>query len=80
MSLANMRANSVRSVAAQCQACNHQADVTVDALPETVHVPAVARRLRCSRCNSKTINTRSAWHTSQRQGTPNYQRERPSKS
>ena len=77
MSLANMRANGVRGVTAQCEACNHSADVNVDALPETVHVPQVARRLRCSRCGGKLINTRPAWHTAQRQGTPDYRRERP---
>jgi hypothetical protein len=58
-----MRENGVRFVTAQCEACNHQADVLVDALPETAYVPHVARRLRCSRCNGKAINTRPAWHT-----------------
>ena len=63
MSLRNMRANGVRAVIATCEACNHQADVSVDALPETVYVPHVARRLRCSQCGGKAINTRPAWHT-----------------
>ena len=58
MTLANMRANGVRAVAATCEACNHQADVSVDAMPENVHVPQVARRLRCSQCGGKLINTR----------------------
>jgi hypothetical protein len=70
MSLANMRANGVRAVTAQCEACNHQADVSVDTLPENVHVPQVARRLRCSQCGGEQINTRPAWHTTQRPGTP----------
>jgi len=34
MTLANMRANGVRAVIATCEACNHKADVNVDALPE----------------------------------------------
>jgi hypothetical protein len=68
MSLANMRQNGVRSVTAQCERCNHAADVNVDDLPESVFVPHVARRLRCSRCNSKQINTRPAWHTGPNQG------------
>jgi hypothetical protein len=72
MTLANMRANGVRAVTAQCEACNHQADVSVDAMPENVHVPQVARRLRCSQCGGKTISTRPAWHTSHRPGTPDF--------
>jgi hypothetical protein len=63
MSLANMRQNGVRAVTAQCQACNHQADINVDELPESVHVSQVGQRLRCSQCNGKQINTRPAWHT-----------------
>jgi hypothetical protein len=57
MSLANMRENGLRSVIAQCESCNHSADVNVDAMPETVFVPHVARRLRCSHCGGKAINT-----------------------
>jgi DNA-directed RNA polymerase subunit RPC12/RpoP len=64
MSLANMRANGVRVVIAACEACGHKADVNVDALPETTFVPEVGRRLRCSACGGKRINTRPAWHTS----------------
>jgi hypothetical protein len=55
MSLANMRQNGVRVVTATCEACKHAADVNVDALPETVHVPQVARRLRCSSCGGKRV-------------------------
>jgi hypothetical protein len=40
-----------------------RADVLVDALPETAYVPHVGRRLRCSQCGGKAINTRPAWHT-----------------
>jgi hypothetical protein len=56
MTLANMRVNGVRAVIAT-------ADVNVDALPETVAVPAAGRRLRCSQCGGKRIDTRPAWHT-----------------
>lgn len=64
MTLRNMRENGVRSVIAQCETCNRSADVNVDALPETAYVPHVARRLRCSACGGKAINTKPAWHTS----------------
>jgi hypothetical protein len=42
MTLANMRENGVRAVTATCETCNRSADVNVDALPETVYVPASA--------------------------------------
>jgi hypothetical protein len=77
MTLANMRASGVRAVTATCEACGHAADVSVDALPESVHVPQVSRRLRCSQCNGKQINTRPAWHCAQRPRTPDHQPERP---
>ena len=78
MTLANMRENGVRSITAACGACNHQADVNVDDLAETIFVPDVARRLRCSACGVKQINTRPAWHTgTHRPGTADYRRERP---
>jgi hypothetical protein len=64
MTLANMRANGVRAVIATCEACGHKADVNVDALPETLAVPETGRRLRCSQCGGKRIDTRPAWHTS----------------
>jgi DNA-directed RNA polymerase subunit RPC12/RpoP len=63
MTLANMRENGVRAVIAACEACGHKADVNVDALPETTFVPEAGRRLRCSACGGKQINTRPAWHT-----------------
>ena len=70
MTLANMRANGVRAVAATCGACGRSADVNVDALPETVTVPKVGLSLQCSQCGGKTINTRPAWHTAYRRGVP----------
>ena len=77
MTLTNMRANGVRSIIAACANCGGSADVNVDLLPETLTVPETVKRLRCSSCGGKTISTRPAWHTSPRQGVPDYQRERP---
>ena len=77
MTLANMRENGVRAVMATCEACGREADVNVDALPETVTVPKASLRLRCSRCGGKTISTLPAWHTARRQGVPDYRPERP---
>jgi hypothetical protein len=39
---ANIRRNAVRTVIATCQTCGHQADVNVDAWPETIEVPEEA--------------------------------------
>ena len=72
MTLANMRANGVRAVSATCETCGRQADIIVDALPASVHVPETAKRLRCGNCGGKTISIRPAWDTSRRPGTPDY--------
>jgi hypothetical protein len=50
MTLANVRQNGVRAVAATCEAGGHAADVNVDALAETIVMPEVGRRLPCSQC------------------------------
>jgi hypothetical protein len=73
--LANMRRNGVRTVIASCEACGHKADVNVDALPETIIVPETGRRLRCTHCGGKEVDTRpaSASRTARRR-TPNPQR------
>jgi hypothetical protein len=63
MTLANMRNNGVGAVIATCEACGHKADVNVDALAPTIFVPEIGRRLRCSQCGGKRIDTRPAWHT-----------------
>lgn len=76
MTLANMRQNGVRVVGATCEACGHRADVNVDALPESVHVPEAGQRLRCSACGGKRVLTRPAWHTARRPGVPDFQPER----
>jgi hypothetical protein len=72
MTLANMRLNGVRAVTATCEAYNHSADVNVDALPGSVHVTQVSRRLRSIQCGGKQINTRPAWHIAQRPGVPDF--------
>jgi hypothetical protein len=48
MTLANMRLNGVRALTATCEACGREADVGVDALPETLTIPETGKRLRCS--------------------------------
>ena len=76
MTLRNMRDNGPRAVIATCQACGHEDDVNVDALPDSVHVPDAGRYLRCSGCGGKAISTRPAWHAARRQGVPDLRAER----
>jgi DNA-directed RNA polymerase subunit RPC12/RpoP len=68
MTLANMRENGVRAVTATCDDCGHKADVVVDQLSDSIAVPGAGRRLRCSRCGGKRINSRPVWHTMLRPG------------
>jgi hypothetical protein len=42
MTLGNMRANGVRSLAASCLICHHHAVFAVDAWPDEVPVPSFA--------------------------------------
>ncbi len=58
MTLANMRQNGVRMVTATCEACGREADVNVDALSESVHVPDAGKRLRCSNYDGKRDGNR----------------------
>ena len=68
MTLGNMRQNNVSAVVATCLACRHKADVHVDAMADGVFVPDVGRRMVCSACGGRQIETRPAWHTTRRPG------------
>ena len=48
----------MHNVIATCELCGHKADVNVAALPETLVVPETGRRLLCSQCGGKRIDTR----------------------
>jgi len=50
MTLANVRAQGVRSLWAVCDLCHHEAVVNVDAYGEAVPVPAFGPRMVCTRC------------------------------
>ena len=70
MTLGNMRANGVRAVIATClnRECGHKADVVVDQIADAVFVSDVGRRMRCSACGERKIESRPAWHTVKRPG------------
>jgi cytochrome c5 len=44
MTLANMRANGVRSLSVTCEVCHHEAVMNVDAFGEATAVPAFGPR------------------------------------
>jgi len=52
MTLGNIRANGVRSLAVWCggRGCNHQAVLDVSAFPDDVPVPMFGPRMVCTRC------------------------------
>jgi hypothetical protein len=72
MGVKNMREHGVRSVEAMCEACAHEAVVNVDALRDTVYVPDVALKLRCSSCGSKKIIVRPDWAQHEPHGKGSY--------
>jgi len=63
MTLDNMRANGVRSIAAWClgRGCHHQAVLNVDHLPDAVEVPSIGPRMVCTRCGLIGADARPNW-------------------
>jgi len=50
MTLANMRANGVRSLSIRCELCHHEAVLNVDGYDEGVAVPSFGPRMVCTVC------------------------------
>jgi hypothetical protein len=50
MTLANMRAQGVRSLWVVCELCHHEAVLNVDGYGDAVPVPAFGPRMICTRC------------------------------
>jgi hypothetical protein len=62
MTLANMRANGVRSLFVYCIRCHHEAIVSVDSYGAAVTVPSFAPRMRCTRCDQLGAEVRPNWN------------------
>jgi hypothetical protein len=50
MTLANMRANGVRSLAVTCQLCHHEAAMSVDGVDDRIPVPVFGPRMVSTSC------------------------------
>ena len=63
MTLGNMRANGVRTLAAWClgRGCNHFRVLDVRAYTDDVPVPSFGPRLRCGRCGHLGADARPNW-------------------
>ncbi len=63
MTLGNMRAHGVRTIAAWCAArdCHHAAVIDVERLGDDVPVPSLGARMRCSRCGRLGADARPNW-------------------
>jgi hypothetical protein len=61
MTLANMRANGVRSLAIRCEVCRHEATLNVDAYADEVTVPSFAPRMVCTCCGIVGADVRPNW-------------------
>ena len=67
MTLGNMRANGVRSLAISGRICHHQAMLSVDRWPDDVPVPTFGPRCVCTRCGIIGADARPNWREKVRQ-------------
>jgi hypothetical protein len=61
MTLANMRAQGVRSLWVVCAVCHHEAVLNVDSYGDAMPVPAFGPRMACSHCGIIGAFVRPNW-------------------
>ena len=61
MTLANMRALGVRSLAVSCFVCHHAARLDVDSYAHDVTVPSLGPRMVCTCCGIIGADARPNW-------------------
>jgi hypothetical protein len=61
MTLANMRANGVRSLAVTCHQCHHEAIISADQWPGDLTVPSFGPRMMCTKCGIIGADVRPNW-------------------
>ena len=66
MTLGNMRANGVRSLAIRCRAlwCNHEAILDAGTYPDEVPVPSFSPMMVCTICGAIGADVRPNWQAS----------------
>jgi hypothetical protein len=62
MTLGNMRANGVRSLAVHCERCHHQALLDVNDFADDVAVPLFGPRMVCTVCGAVGADARPNWN------------------
>jgi hypothetical protein len=62
MTLANMRANGVRSLSIRCELCHYEAVLNVDGYDKGVAVPSFGPRLACTCCGIVGADVRPNWN------------------
>jgi hypothetical protein len=61
MTLGNMRAHGVRSLAVSCLICRHQAVLSVEPWPDEITVPSFGPRMVCTGCGIIGADARPNW-------------------
>ena len=61
MTLANKRANGVRSLSVTCELCHHGALMNVDGFDDATPVPAFGPRMVCTACGIVGADLRPNW-------------------
>jgi hypothetical protein len=61
MTLANMRAQGVRSLSVSCWLCHHGAVLIADRWPNEVPLPGFGPRMVCSSCGIVGADVRPNW-------------------
>jgi hypothetical protein len=62
MTLGNMRANGVHTLAVWCHRCNHQTVFDVNSYSDDVPVPAFSPRMVCTSCGAIGADARPNWN------------------
>ena len=64
MTLGNMRANGVRTLAVYCEGCrcHHEAIIDVSGFPDDVPVPSFGPRMVCTVCGAIGADARPNWN------------------
>jgi hypothetical protein len=66
MTLGNMRANGVRSLAVSCHKCHHETVINADKWSGQMLVPSFGSRMVCTKCGTVGADVRPNWRERER--------------